>query len=230
VPGAAGGWTGAGGRGFAVRRDAGCGLIILGLQNDLVHPDGFFGRKGLGRVAEAELGRVIENVNALAARLRETGRPVVHGCWQLRPDHLDAGYSAQWRRLGLREAGALVRGSWGAALHPQLVVAEDDFLLPLTSHSAFQFTALDRTLRNCGVRACILAGGPVNEGIDDTARQGAALGYLMFLGSDAIYPPDSPHLASLSTRGDVLATAALLAELRLDQPFRPEAPLAAGGR
>ena len=84
------------------------------------------------------------------------------------------------------------------------MVEEDDFLLPLTSHSAFQFTALDRTLRNCGVKACVLTGGAVNEGIDDTARQGAALGYLMFFGSDAIYPPDSPHLKTLSTRGDSL--------------------------
>jgi nicotinamidase-related amidase len=207
---------------MAVRRDSGCGLLILGMQNDLIHPDGFFSRAGLVRVGDVELQGVVEKINALAARFRETGRPVVHGCWQLRPDHLDAAYAPQWRRLGLRESGALVRGSWGAALHADLVVDEDDFLLPLASHSAFQFTALDRTFRNCGDTACVLAGGAVNEGIDDTARQGAALGYLMFFASDAIYPPDSPHLKTLSTRGDIQSTAAVLDELQQEQPFRPD--------
>ena len=70
---------------MAVRRDSDCGLIVLGMQNDLVQPDGFFGRAGLVRVGRAELRGVIENINSLAARFRESGRPVFHGCWQLRP-------------------------------------------------------------------------------------------------------------------------------------------------
>jgi nicotinamidase-related amidase len=200
------------------------------MQNDLLHPDGFFARQGMLQVGEAESGRVVGNVNAIAAKMRETGRPVVHGCWQLRPDHLDGAYAVQWRRLGLREAGALVRGSWGAGLHPDLVVEQDDFILPLTSHSAFQFTALDRILRNCGVSACLLTGGAVHEGVDDTARQGAALGYLNFLVPDALYPDDPTHLQTLRTRADTLETAAVLEELGQERPFRREAALPASTR
>src|SRR5690242_3555983 len=105
------------------------------MQNDLVDPDGFFQRAGQAQLSQEERAEVVERINTLVQAMRQAEWPVVQACWQLRPDHLDACYSIPWRRLGLQEAGALVRGSWGAELAPELLQGPDDFVVPLVSHS-----------------------------------------------------------------------------------------------
>lgn len=193
-----------------VRRDARYALILIGMQNELLHPDGFFHRKGFVGLEAEERAGLIRNVTQLAAKMRQAERPVIHAHWSFRADYLDSSFSQQWRRRGLQENLVFVKNSFGAAFVEGLDVAPDDFLLPLRSHSAFQFTHLDRTLRNCGVETCILAGGTASGGIDDTARQGAALGYRMLLVPDAIYPLGSSHLQTLVTRADRIQTGDLL--------------------
>jgi nicotinamidase-related amidase len=194
-----------------VRVPAPGALVVVGMQNDLLHPDGFFGRRGLINVSAKQRQAVLDNVNALATAFRAAEWPVVQALWQLRPDHLNASYSHQWRRLGLRDAGALAGGSWGAALVDGLVVGADDFVLPLTSHSAFQFTPLDRILRNCRSTTCVLVGGAATEAIDDSTRQGAAFGYRVVLPADAIYPASEEHLRqTLGSRAETSTTREVL--------------------
>jgi nicotinamidase-related amidase len=192
----------------AVRRDARRALIGVGLQHDLAHADGFFRQRGLLRLSEAELAGVVENVERLAASFRAAELPVIYGLWQLRPDHLDASYGVPWLRLSLREAGALVKGSWGA--EPLVTIDADDFVVPLVSHSAFQFTHLDRILRNCGVHTCLIVGGAASGGVEDTARQAAAYGYEVLLVEDAIYPFSPEHLRRLANRAETVSTAQVL--------------------
>jgi nicotinamidase-related amidase len=86
----------------------------------------------------------------------------------------------------------------------------------MPSHSAFAFTPLDRILRNCGVETCIVMGGTVTDAIDDTVRQGAAYGYRMLIVVDAVFPPSSDHLSSLSTRADFLETDEVARLISLD--------------
>jgi ureidoacrylate peracid hydrolase len=192
----------------AVRRDAGRALLCVGLQNDLAHAQGFFRRRGLLRLSDTELADTLTNVERLAASFRTAEWPVVHALWQLRPDHLDASYGVPWQRLGLSEAGALVKASWGA--EPLVSLGEDDFVVPLVSHSAFQFTHLDRILRNCGVRSCLVVGGTASGGVEDTARQAAAFGYQVLLVEDAIYPVSPEHLRRLANRAETISTAEAL--------------------
>ena len=202
-----------------VRRDARAALIEVGLQNDLAHPQGFFHRRGLLRLGEAERARVVENVEALAAGARRAEWPVVHAVWQLRPDHLDAAYALPWWRLGLREVGALVKGSWGAELLEGVTQGADDFVVPLVSHSAFQFTHLDRILRNCGVQTCLVVGGSASGGVEDTARQAAAYGYRVLLVGEAVYPASLDHLRRLANRAETVSTTdQALALLHADVP------------
>ena len=195
---------------MAVHPPAEWAIVVLGLQNDLAHPDGFFVRNGFVQVPASELAGIVEKVNAITGVFRRQGWPVIPVYWDLRPDHLNAFYSIQWGRYGLRESGALVKGSWGAQFLEELHLCPDDFFLSVTSHSAFQFTPLDRILRNCGVTRCVLVGGSASEGIDDSARQGAAYGYHMYLVPDAIYPYRAAHLETLASRADTIQCGDLL--------------------
>jgi nicotinamidase-related amidase len=201
--------------GVPVRTDARQALLVLGMQNDSVHPQGFFQRTGLLTISTTDRCAQLANVCLLADAMRRTGCPVIHGQWAFRPDYLDCHFSQQWQRLGLQEQRVFVKDTPGAAFVDGLDVGEQDFLLPLATHSAFQFTALDRLLRNCGVEACVVVGGAAHESVDDTTRQGAAYGYRMLLVPEAIYPLDSPHLATLRTRAECVSLADALELTRM---------------
>jgi nicotinamidase-related amidase len=185
-------------------------VVVLGMQNELLHPNGFYHRKGYLSIPPDDASLLVRNVEQITARMREAERPVIHGFWSFRSDYLDCSFSQQWRRRGLEQNGVFVEGTRGARLVDGLHVGEDDFLLSMKSHSAFQFTHFDRILRNCGVETLIVIGGTATGAVDDTTRQGAAFGYRMLLVSDAIFPLNSPHLDTLMTRGDRIDTAGLL--------------------
>lgn len=188
--------------------------MIVGMQNDLFDPQGFFCSRRLIELQDEEREGVLKSINSLAGTVRRVEGPVVQALWQLRPDHLNASYSVQWKRLGLREAGALVKGSWGAEPTPGLTREADDFILPVSSHSAFQFTNLDRILRNCEVDTCVVVGGAATDAVEDTIRHGASFGYRMLLPIDAIYPASNEHLKRLTNRADITTTSDLLNTIR----------------
>jgi nicotinamidase-related amidase len=202
---------------MAVRSDSKLAVIVLGMQNDLLHPDGFFPRSGYLPLGDGDRELIVGNVQRVLARTRATNRPLFHAFWSFRPDYLDSSFSLAWRQRGLKEQRVLVEGTWGAQFVDGIDTQPDDFILPLKSHSAFQFTHLDRTLRNCGAEAVALVGGTAAESIDDTARQGAAYGYRILLVRDTIAPLNSPHLATLRTRGEAIDTDDLLELLEAER-------------
>jgi gluconolactonase len=202
---------------MAVRTDSRIAVIVLGMQNDLLHPDGFFHRGGFLNLSASDRELLVGNVRRILAKTREVNRPLIHAFWSFRPDYLDSSFSPAWQQRGLQQNHVLVNGTFGAAFIDGIDVRDDDFLLPLKSHSAFQFTHLDRTLRNCGVEACAVVGGIAAESVDDTTRQGAAYGYRMLLVRDTIAPLQSPHLDTLRTRGEMIDTADLLGLLDFDR-------------
>jgi nicotinamidase-related amidase len=191
------------------------------MQNDVVHESGFLHARGYLTSTPADRRLVIDNVQQLITAVRKADRPVVHAIWQFRPDYIDCCFSTQWKRRGIQEAGVLVDGRWGAEIVGELAVGEDDFVLRAHAHSVFEFTHLDRILRNCSVETCLFAGGPVGDGIDDSVRQAAAYGYRVVVISDAILPIDPDHLKTLSGRADAVTTERALEMIGFDAMPRP---------
>lgn len=190
-------------------------LIILGMQTELLSQEGFFHRRGLISVDEGDVPALVSRVNALASLFRAAGMPVFHGSWSFRPDYADCAYSKQWLRHGLREAGVLVEGSAGVSFVEGLEHRHDDFYIPLKAHSAFQYTPLERILRNCNVETCVLVGGDGDGAIDDSARQGTAYGYRIILAPDAIFPLNNMHIRRLVNRAEILDSRLVGRILRL---------------
>ena len=203
-----------------VRPDSRHALVLIGMQNEVLHPHGFFHRKGYLRLPDEDRQLLLNNVNRLAAKMRELELPVIHGYWSFRPDYVDCCFSQAWRRRGLQQQAAFVKDTFGAAFIEGLELGEDDFFVPLRSHSAFQFTPLDRILRNCKTETCVIVGGTASGSVDDSTRQGTAYGYRTLLVPDAIYPLNSPYLDRMTNRGEVIATDDLLKLLSLESlPF-----------
>lgn len=207
-----------------MRTEARYAVISIGMQNDTFSPDGFFHSRGELTSSEVDRSVVLGNVGAIMRAARAADRPVIHATWTFRADYLDCCFAPQRRLKGLQEARVLVEDTWGAELTDGVDYQGNDFIVRAKAHSAFEFTHLDRVLRNCGVETCVLIGGPAADGIDDTARQGAAYGYRVVLVRDSIFPLMSDHLASLSGRADAVTTKELIRMIEFDAMPRPALP------
>jgi gluconolactonase len=158
-----------------------CVLIIQDLQNDVIIEGGAFADSGSPEHAKEQ--NVVENVKALAATAREKGVPVIHvhyiveeGCPGLK---LNAPLFE-----GVKETGALVRGSWGAAAADGLEPQDGDHVVEKMRMSAWHDTNLESLLEELGRDTVIVTGAWTNMSIEHTSRTGADKGYYMVVPED----------------------------------------------
>jgi gluconolactonase len=156
-------------------------LVIQDLQNDVIIEGGAFADSGSPEHAKAQ--NVVANVADLAAACRSAGVPVIH-VWYI----VEKG--APGLRLnaplfqGVKDADALVRGTWGAAPAEGLEPADGDHIVEKMRMNAFYETRLDILLRGLGVDNLIITGAWTNMSIEHTARHGADAGYEVVVASD----------------------------------------------
>jgi gluconolactonase len=156
-------------------------LIIQDLQNDIIGEGGAFADSGAP--AHAQSQNVVENVKRLAGAARSAGMPVVH-IWYI----VEAG--APGLKLnaplfqGVKEANALVRGTWGAAPVDGLERQEGDLVVEKMRMNGFHDTTLDTVLRGLGAETIVISGAWTNMSIEHTARHGADAGYEVVVVSD----------------------------------------------
>src|SRR5678816_243861 len=87
-------------------------LIVQDLQNDVIIEGGAFAESGSPEHAKEQ--NVVENVKALAETARAKGIPVIHVHYIVEEGAPGLKLNAPLFN-GVKETGALVRGTWGAA-------------------------------------------------------------------------------------------------------------------
>jgi gluconolactonase len=186
-------------------------MIIQDLQNDVIHERGAFADSGSPDHAKKQ--NVVANVRGLADACRGAGIPVIH-VWYI----VEAG--APGLKLnaplfqGLKEAGAVVRGTWGAAPVDGLEPQEGDLVVEKMRMNAFHGTRLDTLLRGLGTETLIITGAWTNMSIEHTARHAADAGYQAVVCSDGCSTiSDDWHRAALSYAMTDVATVATCAEV-----------------
>ncbi len=136
-------------------------------------------------------------MKGLAAACRSAGVPVIH-IWYI----VEAGAPGLKQNAplfqGVREANALVRGTWGAAPAEGLEPREGDHVVEKMRMNGFYDTRLDILLRGLGVETLVITGAWTNMSIEHTARHAADAGYRAVVASDGT-----------STTGDEWQNAAL---------------------
>jgi gluconolactonase len=170
-------------------------MIIQDMQNDVIIEGGAFAESGAPAHAIAQ--NAVANVAELAAACRAAGVPVIH-VWYV----VEAGAPGLRQNAplfqGVREANALVRGSWGAAPADGLEAQDGDHVVEKMRMNGFYETRLDILLRGLGADQLIITGAWTNMSIEHTARHGADAGY------EVVVPSDGT-----STTGDEWQNAAL---------------------
>jgi gluconolactonase len=157
-----------------------CALVIQDLQNDVISEGGAFAESG--SPAHAREQGVVANVSRLAAACRANGIPVIH-VWQI----MEAGAPGLKVNAPLFagvKAGAVVRGTWGAAPVEGLEPQDGDLVVEKMRMSAWHGTRLETLLTGLGRDTIIVTGAWTNMSIEHTARSGADKGYDMVVPED----------------------------------------------
>src|SRR5215213_6582406 len=170
-------------------------LIIQDLQNDVIIEGGAFADSGAPAHAIAQ--NAVANVADLATACRSAGVPVIHVWYVVEPGAAGLKQNAPLFQ-GVKEADALVRGTWGAAPVDGLEPREGDHVVEKMRMNGFYETRLDILLRGLGAEQLIVTGAWTNMSIEHTARHGADAGYEVVVASDGT-----------STTGDDWQRAAL---------------------
>ncbi len=170
-------------------------LIIQDMQNDVIIEGGAFADSGAPAHATAQ--GAVANVKALAQACRAKGVPVIHVWYIVEPGAVGLKLNAPLFN-GVKEANALVRGTWGAAPADGLEPQDGDHVVEKMRMNGFYDTRLDILLRGLGADTIVITGAWTNMSIEHTARHGADAGYEVVVASDGT-----------STTGDDWQRAAL---------------------
>lgn len=169
-------------------------LIVIDMQNDFCHPDGWLA--GIG-VDVSGARTAIAPIAALVPPLRAADVPVVWVNWGNRPDLAnispalrnvyadDAGKGGLGTPTGPRAAPVLEKGSWAAALVDELTPAPGDINVDKHRMSGFWDTPLDAILRNLRVDTLLFAGVNADQCVLHTLADANFLGYDTLMIEDA---------------------------------------------
>ena len=205
-------------------------IIIIDMQNDFCHPDGWLAHIGVD-VGPARAP--IAPLRALLPGLRAAGVPVIWVNWGNRPDRLNLSpsllhvYKPTGEGVGLGDplpksgAPVLEKDSWAAAVVDELEIADDDVRVDKFRMSGFWDTPLDSILRNLGVQTLLFGGVNADQCVLCTLQDANFLGYDCVLVEDcaATTSPDFCMDATLynvkQCFGFVARSTALLAGLEV---------------
>ncbi len=188
-----------------------CALIVQDLQNDVIIEGGAFAESGSPGHAKEQ--NVVENVKALAAKCREHGVPVIHVHYIVEEGAPGLKLNAPLFE-GVKESGALVRGSWGAAAAEGLEPQDGDHVVEKMRMSAWQDTDLESLLEENGRDTVIVTGAWTNMSIEHTSRTGADKGYYMVVPEDGCSTMNADwHNASINYALQNVSTVTTCAEV-----------------
>ena len=169
-------------------------LVVVDMQNDFLHPDGWFPRLGFD---PAPLAKVIPKLIELTRTARHAGVQVIWLNWGVRADRaeLSAPMLNKMSAGGTRPVYAdpsvlghgriLVTGDWGAQLVDELKPGPSDLIVHKHRLSGFHDNEFNSVLRNRGIDTLLFSGTNTDRCVFSTLCDASFLGYGCLLVTDA---------------------------------------------
>jgi nicotinamidase-related amidase len=164
------------------------GLLVIDLQIDYLSADGYFARKGYD---PTPLRAIVPNVQRLVRAARDAGCRIIWTRQGYRADTADASAYDKWRaaRAGIKlergDNAALLRGSPGYDMLPELNVDARDIIVDKTANGAFYQTDLELVLRAQGITHLMFSGATTDVCVHTTLREAVDRKYQCLLVADA---------------------------------------------
>ena len=187
-------------------------LLLCDLQNDFIHPDGAYGRAGLGN---ADIAAVVPRLRPLVDAVRAAGGWVVSTHFTLVPGKAGVPFVSPHLRA-LRPfltKGDFVPGGWGHAMVDALGVA--DMAVEKVNVSAFYMSRLEWVLNRAGVKRLLVAGIVTNGGVASTVRDAHVREFEVTVLEDGCAAFDrAVHETAIAALRPVARIATIAAQLR----------------
>ena len=156
-------------------------LIIQDLQNDVIIEGGAFADSGAP--AHATSQNVVANAAKMATAAHAAGMAVIHVHYIVEPGAPGLKLNAPLFQ-SVKEANALVRGTWGAAAADGVAPQEGDLVVEKMRMNGFHGTNLETILTGLGIDTIVISGAWTNFSVEHTARHGADAGYRAIVVTD----------------------------------------------
>jgi len=190
-------------------------LLLLDLQNDIVHPEGKLGRHGLA--AQAARRAVLANAKTVLDAFRARKLNVAHARLAFRADYADA-LSVAPRIAKLKEMHAAVAGTWGTEFAAEVAPLDGELVVSKQCVNPFFNTGLYAWLARHGTRELVLCGVATNLVVESAARFGDDAGFIVTVLEDCCASVseemhDFAVSKTLPMFGRVVSSAQYLADL-----------------
>jgi ureidoacrylate peracid hydrolase len=201
-------------------------LLMVDLQNDFVHPDGWVAQQQVpGFIGDTGIDAVLERSQALLDAARAANVMTVFIRMLGDDKYLSPALYAQYRRNHGHERPTCVQeGTWGADFYGDLRPdgRPGEFLLDKHRYSAFIATRLDQLLRSNGVQTIVVCGVATTGCVESTIRDGFMHDYYVVIARDACgdYEPVR-HANALSKLDLSFGTVVPVAEIVQSWASRP---------
>lgn len=202
-------------------------FIVVDMENDFVAP---------GAPLETPAGRaMVPSLKRALACCRQHGIPVIYTTHAHRPSGCDLGRFADNALIG--QSKALVDGTPGVAIYPEIAPHVDDIVISKHRFSAFYGTDLEIILRGLGVTTVVISGVTTENCCHATARDALFRDFRVVFLADATatnaYPDlgygaisaEEVHRATLiilaASTADVITTETFIARVNTTAGVEP---------
>jgi nicotinamidase-related amidase len=159
-------------------------VVLIEYQNDFTSEGGAL--HGAVRDVMERTG-MMENTRRLVEAARAAGATVVHAPIEYVPGYRELALHPYGILKGVVDAGAFVKGEWGAAIVDALAPQEGDVVIEgKRGLDSFATTNLDFILRARGITTIALGGFLTNCCVESTMRSGYEKGYHVVTLSDCV--------------------------------------------
>jgi nicotinamidase-related amidase len=187
-------------------------LLVVDVQNDCVRPDGWFARNGKDVTG---IQPVLPSIVELVGAARDCGVYVVFIEQTTLPE--GASDSPAWlyfkTRDGRTRTDYTLDGSWGQRTIDELAVRPEEPRVRKYRPSGFHGTALDKLLRNRGIRSVVTCGVVTQGCVQATTMDASFHDYYTVVAADCVGSYSRPlhdnAMAFLGSRYDTVDLASL---------------------
>jgi len=154
-------------------------VMVIDMQNDLVHPEGYFAKHGI------DISRhmaIVKNIKKLVEYARKKKIPIIHLKIAFRKDLVGAGLITELRPV--YRDGCLREGTWGAEIIDELAPKEDEIVIRKYRYSGFYGTNLDMVLHYLKPDVIFFTGVATNSCVEATAKDAFQRDYHVVLVRD----------------------------------------------
>ncbi|MFW6136005.1 MAG: cysteine hydrolase family protein [Chloroflexota bacterium] len=157
-------------------------LLIMDVQNDIVHEDGKY--KDFGNPAHAAERNIFDKLQAVLAKAREEGLKVIHVKFGMRDFEAEVEECHAPILKAVAGMGACDLDAWGGEIHDSVRPIEGEDIIEKNRVDAFIGTNLEEILEEAGIETLLMGGVATNWVVEATARHAADDDYRVVIVED----------------------------------------------